>query len=142
MREVAVALDFRRAGMVKAKAPVRDVAVVPDPVEKLAAAGVVVPAPVLVDTHINVGLHARRADPRVVVEVLRGLPDSDVPRGGAGNDLRRALNLFRKGGQLLHQRRRGVWEIMVAAGEADFDADYIADKAVAHDLRSLVEWRL
>ena len=66
-----------------------DVAVMADPVEQLAAAGVVVPAPVLVDAHVDVGLHLRGADPGVVVEVGRGLRDGQVPGGRAGSDCRR-----------------------------------------------------
>ena len=44
-----MAFDLGRAGEIEAEAPVGDVAVVADPVQQLAAAGVVVPAPVLVD---------------------------------------------------------------------------------------------
>ena len=61
----------RRAGVVEAEAPMSDVAVVADPVEELTAAGVVVPAPVLINAHVDVGLHARGADPGLVIEVCR-----------------------------------------------------------------------
>ena len=65
-----------------------DVAVVADPVNKLAAAGVVVPAPVLIDAGFDVGLHLGGADPGVVVEIGRGLGDGEIPGGCSGNDLR------------------------------------------------------
>lgn len=99
--------DFGGAAAVHVEAPVGDVAVVADPVEELAAADVVVPAPVFVDASFDVGLHLGGADPHFVVEV-----------GGGFGDLSFVA---------------GFGEVVVAGGEADFDAGDFAEEAVADD---------
>ena len=57
-RELANSLDFQRANrVVVAQTPVPDVAMMADPIEQLAAAGIVVPAPVHVTAGLDVRLH-------------------------------------------------------------------------------------
>src|SRR4029077_8633035 len=55
--KLAVAFNLRGAGEVGVHAPVRDVAVVANPVEQLAAAGVVIPTPVHVHALFDVRFH-------------------------------------------------------------------------------------
>src|ERR1039458_2426580 len=54
--ESTVAFNFRRPVAVSTHSPMRDVAVVADPVEELPAAGVVIPAPVFVQARGDVRL--------------------------------------------------------------------------------------
>ena len=105
--------DFVGAGAVHVHAPVGDVAVVADPVEELAAADVVVPAPVFVNAGLNVGFHLGGADPHFVIEV-----------GGWLGDLGFVA---------------GFSEVVMASGEADFDTGEFAEEAVADDFGSDAE---
>src|SRR6266478_6665448 len=64
--EFSFALDFRRTNLVVvAEAPVSDVAVMADPVQQLAAADIVIPAPVLVHPAFDIRLHLGGADPNL-----------------------------------------------------------------------------
>ena len=106
--------DFERAdGVVRAaaelgvgEAPVGDVAMVADPVHELAAAGVVVPPPVLVEAAGVEGHHLRRAGPEVVIDARGHRAVGFVVAGAA--------------------------EIGVAGGQADLDPRDLADVAVLH----------
>ena len=112
-REFTLAFDFERAGTVEVQPPMRDVAVMADPIEELAAAGVVIPAPVHVKAAFDVRHHLRRADPKIIIQFGRRRAD---------------LHLV-----------RGLFEIDMAAGQTDFDARDFADQTVANDLSALVE---
>ena len=70
-REFARALDLARAVVIETQTPVRDIHVMPHPVEQLPAAGVVVPAPVFVHLAFPVRHHLRRPDPGVVIQFDR-----------------------------------------------------------------------
>ena len=107
---------LHRSGVVAVHSPVGDVAVVADPVEQLAAADVVVPAPVLVDSRLDIILHRRRADPHLVVELCRWRCDLGF--------------------------RTGAGEIMVAAGQAHDHMVQLPDQAVAHVFRRHAVLRL
>src|ERR1051326_8982153 len=57
-RELTGAFDFgRTACLVAIQAPVRNIAVVPDPIEQLAAPDIVIPAPVLMNPRLDVRFH-------------------------------------------------------------------------------------
>lgn len=99
--------DFVRAGAVHVHAPVSDVAVVADPVEELAAADVVVPAPVFVNACLNVRLHGGGANPHFVIEMCWRFGD---------------LGFVAR-----------FCKVIVACGQADFDTGEFAKQAVAHD---------
>ena len=89
----AVAFDFGRAVVVAIHAPVRNVAMMADPVEQLSAAGVVIPAPVFVDARPNVRFHSRRAEPHVVIQFRRRVTDGEVPcLGGVRADFCKTAN--------------------------------------------------
>jgi hypothetical protein len=112
-RKLAFAFDFRWSHVVEVEAPVCDVAVVPDPIEELSAAEVVVPAPVHVNAALNIRNHLRRADPAVVVE----------PRRGFG----RLHFIFR------------AFEVVMAPGQANLDVLHFADQAVADNFGGFVK---
>src|SRR5437868_972892 len=63
-----MAFDVRWSRIVRIHSPMRDVAVMADPVEQLPAAGVVVPAPIAMNSLLDVRHHLRGSDPGVVVE--------------------------------------------------------------------------
>ena len=137
--KVAVTFDLRRPGIVAVHAPVRDVAMVSNPVQQLPAAGVVIPAPVHVDARLDVRLHLRRSDPGFIVEFWRRLRYSHVPGRGAGDNRRQFFRIAR--GQFFQQLGSGAGKIVVARRQSDFDMRDLADESVAHDLRALVEIR-
>src|ERR1039458_7042345 len=64
-RELALALDLEGARVIKIATPVGNVTMVPDPVEQLASARIVVPAPVPVDPALDVRHHTGGANPRL-----------------------------------------------------------------------------
>lgn len=117
----------------------RNVAVMPDPVEELPAADVVVPAPVHVNARLDVRLHRRRAEPAVVVEAGRRLGNCHVPAGLRRGELGEAPGRTVHLRQLLQQLGSGSGKVGVAAGKAHFDAGDLADETVLHDLDRLVE---
>ena len=77
--ELATALDFYGTGVFEFERPEGDVHVVTDPVEELAAAGAVVPAPVPWVDHGVVGEILDGAAPGIPVEVCRRFPDEVRP---------------------------------------------------------------
>ena len=93
-RELAVAFDLRGAAVVHVHAPMGDVAVVADPVQQLAAAGVVVPAPVHVHARLDVRLHPGRADPHLVIQLGRRRRHGDLPVRAAGHDFGQILGVL------------------------------------------------
>ena len=112
-RAFAVRFDLGRPAVVHVHAPMRDVAVVPDPVQQLSAAGVVVPAPVIVDAGFDVGNFRGWPDPKVVVQLRRGLAHHPF--------------LFK------HPL------VAVAGGKADFNTLDLADEPAAHNLGRFAE---
>ena len=102
-------------GVVEVESPMRDIDVVADPVEQLAAAVVVVPAPVHMEARFDVRQHFGRTGQKLVIEFRRRL----------GN-----MRLI-----------SGSFEIIVTAGQADFHPCHFADESVADDFRRFVEIR-
>src|SRR5262245_21636756 len=78
-RELTVTFDFGRTGVVKVQPPMSNVAVVPDPVEQLASADIVVPTPVHVDAGLDIRLHLRWADPGFVIKLRRRWSHGQIP---------------------------------------------------------------
>src|ERR1017187_9495531 len=76
-------IDLHRAGVFGAKAPLSDVAVMADPVHKLAAAVIHLPAPVPMSAVRGIGRHGRRAAPKVVVKLRRRIGKRGVAAGAA-----------------------------------------------------------
>ena len=110
-----------------------------DPIQQLAATGIVVPAPVHVRARLDVRLHLRWPDPEVIVQFSRRLRDGDIPGGRAGEDFGQIIDFLRELRQLLQQGLASSGEVMVAAGQADLHAGHFADQTVANDLRGIVE---
>ena len=103
--------DLRRPGVIESQPPVRDIAVVPDPVHQLAAAGVVVPAPVLINAHRRCTAPSSTA--RATCRSRSPRADRDTARSQAGvpGTICAGLSgLSGKRSQLLHQRRQRVPE--------------------------------
>ena len=78
---------LRRACAIEPQPPVRNVPMVADPIHQLSAARVVVPAPVLVNAHVNVRFHLRRPQPSVKVEIGRRRRHCQVPCACPGHNL-------------------------------------------------------
>src|ERR1035441_4538065 len=72
-REFAVPFNLRWTGVIESQAPMRDVAVVADPIHQLSAAGVVVPSPVLIDAGFDVRFGLGGTQPPVKVKGRRRL---------------------------------------------------------------------
>jgi hypothetical protein len=141
-RELAHRLDL--AGperVVVSQPPVGDVAVVPNPVEQLAAAGVVVPSPVHVAPGLDIGLHPGRPNPTLVVEPGRGLGHRSIPPRGSGNQFRQIGDPARKRRQLRQQRLSRPGKIMVPGGQPDLHAGDPTHQPVAHDFRAVMARR-
>ena len=85
----------------------------PDPIEQVAAAGVVVPAPFPVNPASDIGHQLRRPDPCLVVQ---------FGRRGAGQ-------------HILGLRDPAT----LSAGQADFNPRNLPDQPIAHDLGRLVK---
>src|SRR2546425_10404923 len=66
-RKFSVAFDLGWSRAVTIHSPMGDIAVMTDPVEQLTATGVVVPAPIAMNSLFDVRHHLRRSDPGVVV---------------------------------------------------------------------------
>src|SRR5664280_2793893 len=118
-----------------------DVAVVANPVQELAAAGVVIPAPVLVDAGFDVRLHFGGTDPGLVVELRWRFGDCQIPGWCSGDNQGEISDLVGELGQLGQQGGRGMGKVVMAAGQADFNMDDFPDEAVADNLGRLVEVR-
>ena len=103
----APAFEGHRAGRIRAKPPLRNVAVVADPVHELPAAPVGNPAPIPV-AHALVGTRRRGADPEIPVETVRH------------RCARNAESVFQP--------------CAVPARQTNFDARDLADASVPHQL--------
>src|SRR5580765_4680670 len=86
----------------------RDVAVMSDPIEQLAAARIVIPAPVPVHATFDVRHHLRWTDPHFVIEFRR----------------------WRRDGALV----AGARKVIVPLRQADFDVRHFPDQSVANNL--------
>src|ERR1019366_1056439 len=111
--KLALALDLEGAGVIEIATPVGDVAMVPDPVEQLAPARVVVPAPVPVNPAPDVWHHFGGASPCLEIQLWRRRRAGNHVPGGHGTTL--------------------------PGGQAHFNPGNLPDQAVPHDLRRLVE---
>ena len=139
-RKLARALDFERADLVVvSQTPMRDVAVMPDPVEQLAAAGIVIPAPVHVHARLDVRLHFRRADPGRVIQFRRRFGDGDIPTWPAGHNFGQLAGRAGSGRQLVQQCLGSAGEVVVAAGQTHLDAGHFSNQSVPDDFRAIVE---
>ena len=118
-----------------------DVAMMADPVEKLAPARVVIPAPVLVNAYIDVRLHLCRPNPTLVIEGSGRIGDGKFPCGRAGKNGGRVDRLVGNGCHARLKSRNRVREIMMTAGQTDLNVRDIADEAAMDDLRGFAEVR-
>src|SRR5262245_24738850 len=98
----------------------RDVAMMADPVEQLAATKVVIPAPVHVHAAFDVRHHLRRPNPRFVIEFWR----------------------WRGNKHLILCLLEIDVTLSAATRQADFNVFYLSDHSVTHDLSRHVEMRL
>ena len=112
-REFALGLDFTRSHVVEIQSPMGNISMVADPIQQLAAAGVVVPAPVHVHAGFDIRHHFRRPNPSLVIELL-----------GRGSD---AGFLGCPG------------EIGMARGQANFDTGDFPDQPVADNFAGFEE---
>src|SRR5258708_83155 len=93
-----------------------DVAMMADPIEQLTAARVVVPAPILMETALDVRLPMRGAQPEIIIQLGRRLR--------------------------WHHFLAGVRKVRVAGWKSDFDMGDLADQAVAYNFCRLAEGSL
>src|ERR1051326_7786439 len=71
-REFAGAFNFEGpAGLVAIQSPMGDITMVSNPIEQLTAADIIIPAPIHMDAHFDIGLHFRRANPGFIIEFGR-----------------------------------------------------------------------
>src|SRR5258706_1825772 len=112
-RELAYTFDLGRAVVVEVEPPMGDVAMMADPIQQLAAAGIVVPTPIHVNAAFNVRFHFRWPNPEFIIQALRGTC----------------------WGHFIFCLR----EIGVAVRQADLDLADLADKTVANNCGSFAE---
>ena len=74
-----MAFDFRRAGPIKIEPPMSNITMVANPIQQLAATDIVIPAPIHVNTTLDVRLDAGRSEPGFVVQLLWRRRDGKVP---------------------------------------------------------------
>ena len=115
-RKFAGAFNFHWAAIVEVESPMSDVAMMANPVEELATARVVIPAPIHMHPRFDVRHHLGRADPKIIIEFL-----------GRFGDLHLVF---------------GPLEIGMTGRQPNFDVRYFADQAVADDFGGFVEIRL
>src|ERR1041385_6797607 len=112
-REFALPLDFRRSFVIEIEPPMGDITMVPNPIKQLAAADVVIPAPVHMYPAFDIRLHRCRANPGIVI----------------------------KFGRWIGRRHESasVGEIGMIGRQANLDMRYFADQTIAHDFSGAAE---
>src|ERR1035441_7027547 len=88
---------------------------------------------------LDVRLLSGCAEPSVEVEIGRRGRHRDVPFWTAGHDLGQSLGVLGRTRQLRQQGRGSPSEVVMAAGQPNFNASDLADETVADDLRRSAE---